>query len=231
MPSLPQDTFMRANRRNFNLGLAAVIGLPGGALAMGRKGAGEQVGAAPAIITVGEPIISEFERERRAEGRLWAEGYTQAELDAAQEKYGLIFPPDLVASFRDRRPVLGYDWRSDDPEIRAMLKWPLEGLLFDVEHNGLWEPEWGRRPSSEGERAEVVTKVVGDAPKLIPLVSHRYLPEEPHEVGNPVFSVVQSDVIYYGADLADYFEREFGDPSRPLPHAVKPIRFWSDLAR
>jgi hypothetical protein len=26
----------------------------------------------------------------------WAKGYTQAELDGAQEKFGLVFPPDLV---------------------------------------------------------------------------------------------------------------------------------------
>jgi hypothetical protein len=219
---------MAALRADFSFS-ATVIALPDGALAMGQKNQGDQRGAISLVISVGEPIISEFERQRRAEGRLWAEGYTQAELDVAQEKYGLIFPPDLVALFRERRPVLGYDWRSDDAEIRAMLKWPLEGLQFDVEHNGLWEPEWGERPRTEGERAEVVAKVVGDAPKLIPLVSHRYLPAEPHEVGNPVFSVVQSDIIYYGADLADYFEREFGDPARPLAHAVKHIRFWSDL--
>src|SRR5262249_17955195 len=71
--------------------------------------------------------------------------------------------------------------------------------------------------------------------KLIPLISHRYLPEEPHEAGNPVFSVYQSDVIYYGTDLIDYFEREFtGRDYRPRLdqlrlNQMKHIRFWSDL--
>jgi len=182
------------------------------------------------IITFGEEIISEFERKRRAEGRLWAEGYTQSDLDAAQAKYDLVFPPDLVSLFRDRRPVRGYDWRSDDKEIRAMLKWPLEGLLFDVENNALWSPEWGDRPNTAGARSEVLAKVVSGAPKLIPLVSHRYLPAEPHEAGNPVFSIYQSDVIYYGVDLEDYFEREFVTQDRPCPEHIKRIRFWSDLA-
>lgn len=180
-------------------------------------------------VTLGEPIISDFQRKRQAEGRIWAEGYSQPELDAAQEKYGLVFPPDLVALLRDRRPVLGYDWRTDDKEIRDMLKWPLEGLLFDVENNNLWWAEWGERPGTAGARAEVVARVVGAAPKLIPLVSHRYLPAEPHEAGNPVFSVYQSDVIYYGADLADYFEREFVNSRLPLPQHIKRVRFWSDL--
>jgi hypothetical protein len=195
---------------------------------MGQNGKDPKEGSGIKI-EIGELIISEFERERRAEGRLWAEGYTQSELDAAQEKYGLVFPPDLVALLRDRRPALGYDWRSDDEEIRAMLKWPLEGLLFDVENNALWWPEWGDKPGTAAARAEVLAQVVNNAPKLIPLVSHRYLPEEPYEAGNPVFSVYQSDVIYYGGDLADYFEHEFVDPERPLPQTVKHIRFWSDL--
>ena len=177
----------------------------------------------------GRPIISEFARKRIAQGRIWAEGYTQSELDVAQEKYDLSFPPDLVALFLDRRPVQGYDWRSDEKEIRAMLAWPLEGLLFDVEHAKLWEREWGEKPKTAEARAEVLGKIVGDAPKLIPLVSHRYLPAEPHEAGNPVFSIYQSDMIYYGANLEDYFEREFATAERHLPNPIKHIRFWSDF--
>jgi hypothetical protein len=159
----------------------------------------------------------------------WARGYSQAELDAAQEKFGLVFPPDLVALLRDRRPAQGYDWRSDETVIRAMLRRPLEGLIFDVENNALWLAEWGERPTAAPERAEALAEIVGAAPRLIPLYLHRYLPAEPHEAGNPVFSVQQSDIIYYGADLADYFEREFVTPGRPLGTPTKRIRFWSDL--
>jgi len=180
-------------------------------------------------LAIGEPIISEFAAERLAEGRLWAEGYTQSELDVAQETYGLVFPPDLVALLRDRRPVLAYDWRTDEEEIRRMLRWPMEGLLFDVENAALWWPEWGDRPETPEARSEILERIVGAAPKLIPLVSHRYLPAEPYEAGNPVFSVYQSDVIYYGGDLANYLAREFGDPRPPLSRPTKHIRFWSDL--
>jgi hypothetical protein len=160
---------------------------------------------------------------------VWTTGYTQSELDDAQAKYGLVFPPDLLALLRERRPVQGYDWRSNDEQIRQMLEWPLEGLLFDVENNALWWPEWGRRPATPEDRAAVLTKIVDDAPRLIPLISHRYLPAVPNEAGNPVFSIYQSDVIYYGADLADYFDREFGTATRPLPQNIRHIPFWSDL--
>jgi hypothetical protein len=149
-------------------------------------------------------------------------------LDAAQEKYDLVFPPDLVAFFRDRRPVLGWDWRTDEVHIRRMLAWPFEGILFDVEH-GLWWRDWGERPETAAERAEALGAIIRGAPKLIPLFGHRYLPAEPHEAGNPVFSVYQTDVIYYGADLEDYFEREFARTNHPPPRPSRHIRFWSDL--
>ncbi len=183
----------------------------------------------PEDLQFGPEIISDFERSRRADGRTWAEGYKQSELDLAQERFGLTFPPDLIALFLERRPVRGWDWRSDGGKIGEMLEWPLQGLLFDVEHNDLWWPEWGERPVAAETRAEVLRYIVNQAPKLVPLVSHRYLPSEPNESGNPIFSIYQSDVIYYGVDLADYFEREFGNTRTPVVGPVKPIRFWSEL--
>jgi hypothetical protein len=173
--------------------------------------------------------MSDFERSRRAEGRIWAEGYTQHDLDVAQETFGLTFPPDLIALFLERRPVRGWDWRSDGANIRQMLEWPLQGLLFDVDHNDLWWPEWGERPDTAETRAEVLRDLVNQAPKLVPLFSHRYIPSEPNESGNPIFSIYQSDIIYYGADLADYFEREFRNARGPVVGPVKRIRFWSDF--
>lgn len=157
----------------------------------------------------------------------WTTGYTQSEIDEAQERFSLRFPPDLVALLLDRRPIKGWDWRTDDAGIHRALNQPLEGLLFDVEHNGLWWPEWGEKPHSLGKQAEIVTAVVNGAPRLIPLIRHRYIPEDPHESGNPVFSVMQSDVIYYGANLEEYFANEFGEPYRI--GSVRRIPFWSEL--
>jgi hypothetical protein len=160
----------------------------------------------------------------------WTKGYTQAELDGAQEKFGLLFPPDLMALLRDRRPVDGHVW-TDEVAIRRALEWPIDGLLSSVGRGFIWRPEWGDKPVSPHARAEVLRDVLSRAPKLIPLITHRYLPQQPHEAGNPVFSVFYSDVIHYGADLEDYFEREFtGNIDRPWPHEVKRIAFWSDLA-
>ena len=159
----------------------------------------------------------------------WTDGYSVSELDAAQNRFGLIFPPDLKSLLIDRRPVRGYDWRTDDGAIRKALAWPLEGLLFDVEENGLWWPEWNERPQEAEGRASVLQSILSDAPALIPILSHRYIPSEPCEAGNPVFSVYQSDIVHYRANLTDDFDREFGDPGQPLGHEPKRVRFWSDM--
>jgi hypothetical protein len=162
----------------------------------------------------------------------WTTGYTQAELNRAQEKFDLAFPPDLIALLRERRPADGHDW-ADDVAIRRALDWPFESLVAFLDLNpAWWWPEWGERPASAYGRKEVLQSVVARAPKLIPLIAHRYLPEQPHESGNPVFSLMGADVIYYGVDLADYFEREFAGIPRiyePLRQPIKHIPFWSDL--
>jgi hypothetical protein len=124
----------------------------------------------------------------------------------------------------------GHDW-SDEVAIRRALEWPVEGLLSSIERGIVWRPEWGEKPASPDARKEVAQPAILRNPKLIPLIAHRYLPEQPYETGNPVFSAFYSDVIYYGANLADYFEREFaGWNHRPWPDDVKRIPFWSDLA-
>ena len=159
----------------------------------------------------------------------WGKGYTKAELRAAENKFDLAFPPDLKALFLEKRPLGGHDWRNEGA-IRKMLSWPLETLLFDVENNEMWWPEWGEKPASADSRKEVIQHVVSQAPRLLPLFSHRFLPEMPNEAGNPVFSVYGADTIYYGANLEDYFARELSPSSHlQLPSVSKRIPFWSEL--
>jgi hypothetical protein len=160
-------------------------------------------------------------------------GYSPPELDAIQDRWQLRFPPDLVALLREhRRPIDGpgsFDWLATDAaDIQRRLDGPFDGFLFDVEHAGLWWPEWGSRPDDADGRRAVVRGVFDDMPRLIPLYGHRYLPAEPLESGNPVFSVHQSDVIYYGANLQDWMQRERDAwDAKPWP-PLKRIRFWSE---
>jgi hypothetical protein len=162
-----------------------------------------------------------------------AASYSLAELDRIQDRWQLRFPPDLIALLRQQRnPIEGsasFDWLlGDEADIQRRLDWPFEGFLFDVERNGLWWPTWGPRPAEAAQRRDALRAVFATVPKLIPLFGHRYLPADPCEPGNPVFSVYQSDVIYYGADLQDWMQRErTGWDTVPWP-PVKKIRFWSE---
>lgn len=76
-----------------------------------------------------------------------------------------------------------------------------------VEHNGLWHPSWGQRPKSTSDAVDAARGLVATVPPLIPIYAHRMVPTDPQEAGNPVLSVMQSDIIYYGVDLLDWFER------------------------
>jgi hypothetical protein len=160
-------------------------------------------------------------------------GYTANEIDDIQAGWRLRFPPDLVVLLRERRrPLEGpgaFDWIKGDPDmIRARLDWPIETFWFDVEHNGVWWPDWGEKPAAVADQRAVFEAALARAPRLIPLFGHRYIAEEPFESGNPVFSVHQSDIICYGANLADWLMRERdGYDAAPWP-PIKTIRFWSD---
>jgi hypothetical protein len=48
--------------------------------------------------------------------------------------------------------------------------------------------------------------------------------------GNPVFSVHQTDIIYYGVDLRDYLIHEFLARENvgvwPIPASVRRVPFW-----
>src|SRR5205807_1712912 len=153
---------------------------------------------------------------------------------AVEARFGLRFPPDLRAFLQTALPRGPQfpDWRSgDEARLREWLDEPRQGILFDVEFNGFWLDEWGPVPGSFDEAKRVVSGLVAAAPRLIPVFSHRMLPDEPHLPGNPVLSVHQTDIIHYGFDLADYLRHEFHLPGRqPWPDVVRPIRFW-DLDR
>ena len=165
-------------------------------------------------------------------------GYTQGELDDIQAKWNLRFPPDLIALHRERRRVIehederfaSFDWLSTpDETIRGALDWPFEGFWFDVQYNPLrWWPEWGELPDDLEERQERLRQEFAKAPKLIPVLGHRYIPETPCESGNPVFSVYQMDVIHYGTNLNDCIARETeGYACTAEWPPLREIAFWT----
>jgi hypothetical protein len=93
--------------------------------------------------------------------------------------------------------------------LEGRMAWPFDGIAFDIKNNAFWWDDWGPKPERLDDALAVARQRVSAAPKLIPVFSHRYLPAEPCLSGNPVFSVHQTDIIFYGTDLWDYFRQEF----------------------
>jgi len=196
----------------------------------------------------------------------WQEGLEPKKIDAIEARWNIRFPddyrqflsslnaPDRGAyhvGWADEPPydmqegkdtATFYDWNRDVDEIRAALNWPLEGLLFSVEEDGFWMETWGPRPKKAGERREALSSLISKAPKLVPLVGHRYLLVQPLQAGNPVLSVYGPDIIYYANDLRHLLVLELSElldlNYSELAHtasdgfrsdAVAEIPFWGEL--
>lgn len=165
------------------------------------------------------------------------DGLTQMEFQRIEELYKIRFPPDLKNFLANYLPIKNgfINWRDENPanrkSIEDSLNWPLEGMIFDIEQNNFWYEKWGPKPSMLNEAIEKCKEMFQSVPKLIPIYSHRYIPMDPLEAGNPIFSVYQTDIILYGINLEIYLFNEFGhDEHAPVSGALeKKIRFWSDL--
>jgi hypothetical protein len=163
-----------------------------------------------------------------------AAGLTAEELRRVEEIHRFHFPPDLRSILSCVLPIgLRFpNWRTlESSELLNQLAWPFEGIAFDIENNVFWWKPWGARPEALSEAIAVAKAAVDRAPRLIPIYGHRYLPANPEIAGNPVFSVYQTDIIYYGVDLRRYFACEFGriDHAEAVRGEPRHIPFWTDL--
>ncbi|GAB7109069.1 hypothetical protein JCM4814A_73830 [Streptomyces phaeofaciens JCM 4814] len=158
-------------------------------------------------------------------------GMTERELDGVEERWGFRFAPEHRTLLAAGLPTGdGWpDWRGRAPkDLAKQLAWPVDGVLFDVEHNGFWHPDWDPRPAGVGDALEAARVHLATVPVMVPVHLHRCLLADPGRTGTPVLSMYQTDIICYGTDLVDYFHREFGRPVPAVPdhpHAVIP--FWS----
>src|SRR6185295_11347319 len=168
-------------------------------------------------------------------GIQFAPGLTASQVQAAEVAHGFNFPPDLRAFLEFALPVGERipDWREPTSKsVLHALAWPADSLCFDIEHNGFWLASWGPKPEKLEGAFALARDAVRAAPFLVPIYAHRYIPAAPCEAGNPVFSVYQTDIIYYGLDLASYLFAEFSVPNPfPMPESPRAIEFWGELER
>jgi hypothetical protein len=186
----------------------------------------------------------EDSRERRSreywrEHTKWLDGMTDAEIDAAEARWSVRFPPDFRLFLRMLHTVDCpqrityydgdqlvtddhnglYNWKADDRAQDGVAEpgtlayaydWLFERIFEDVQDHNLWRPSWGEKPSTEEQQTTRLRELLAAAPKLIPIFEHRYLLAEPCTSGNMVLSIWHGlDIIVYGADLRDYLLREF----------------------
>ena len=125
----------------------------------------------------------------------------------------------------------------DRQKYDEIIAWVLHGIEFDIEHAKFWlEERWGLRPAALSEQLEIARRDFATWPKLLPIFGHRFLAAEPRRSGNPVFSIMQTDIIYYGANLAHYLMLEFVDRGdhvyrlHTYAQNIQPIEVRSDLA-
>ena len=164
-------------------------------------------------------------------------GMTAKQIASLESELTLPLPDDLKLLLRNvRESDTGRSpWASlDRTAYAAQMARVHEGIAFDVEHANVWLRQWGEQPHALSAALEIARDDFARWPKLFPLFGHRFLAVEPRLDDNPAFSVVQTDIVCYGANLAHYLLHEFG-PSRGFDHHTleqNPRRIppWSDFA-
>ena len=169
-------------------------------------------------------------------------GLNDEEFEKIEKFYNIKFPKVLKILYKSFLPNL-YNWRdfSEDnvQKIKKYLNMPIEGILCDIQYNSFWVDCFGEKTGDIEQNKAKAEEYLKNAkeeevPRLIPIYSHRYVPSFPDSIDVPVFSVMQTDIIYYGKNIENYFEHEFGNNYNPEQESadlgVIEIPFWSKLA-
>jgi hypothetical protein len=163
-----------------------------------------------------------------------APGLTDTEFASIHNRFGFYFNPDHRDLLATALPLgAGWpDWRNgSDPELSAWLDSVAEGFIFDALHQNppFWPSAWGDLPPLAADVATTVRQELAHWPTLIPVYRHRFTPAAPSPAGSPIFSVHQTDIIYYGADLIEYLVNElpFGQGQKTLSPRDVHVPHWS----
>lgn len=180
--------------------------------------------------------FSTLQKRLSSHGIKFENGLSSKEIYEIENNFTFLFPEPLRSFLQNCLPVgQGFPkWRKlDDKELIKTLNWPLEGIMFDIEHNNFWLKSLGEKPDNITLIKELVSSAYKSAPKLIPIYSHRYMPSvQNNNIDIPILSVHQTDIIIYGNNLEDYFIHEFMESSQnsnKLQPAKYTIPFWSEI--
>lgn len=165
-------------------------------------------------------------------------GLTNTQLALVEEQLGHELPYEigllLIIGVPDHDGW--WDWR-EDPAV-GLARWNarvLGGITFDIRENGFWAAAFGPRPADMDDRVAAAEAAFHQVPPLLPLHGHRAVPVTvpagfESNSGNPVLSVVQTDVIEYASDLAGWLHKDFGVPLPTWERTgERRFPFWSAL--
>jgi len=180
--------------------------------------------------------VSEFTtqvvKRLRLAGVELGRGLADTEFGELEERLGFSFAPAHRAFLTTVLPVGDgwVDWRhSSLDDLRTRLDAPIQGLLVHVP-DSFWPHSWGDRPARPAWAKHRARERLNRAPRLVPLYGHRYLVADSRPQSSPVFSVHETDVIYFGRDLLEYVSFEFEGAAWHQPVQPGHVPFWSDLA-
>ncbi len=151
------------------------------------------------------------------------------------------------------------DWRTQQGQIVTATDTVANGIWWDIEVNSessavavaaireerdevgpptFWPSSWGDCPPSTNRRRERLVRLLDAAPRVIPLIGNRYLLNLGDEVGNPVLSIHQTEVLLWADSLREFFLRDLAVvlpaasyPQRPATRTLKDVPFWGELLR
>lgn len=165
-----------------------------------------------------------------------APGLSSDEIASIEAQLGFRVPEDFAYLFQNLQDPgrVFFPWSEfDKRRYDESIAWVLHGIEFDIEKDNLWLERWGKKPDTLPAALDVARKDFQTWPKLLPIYAHRFLAAEPCRSGNPVFSIMQTDIIYYGSDLPHFLLNEFVDRDYALhtqAQNIRRIEIWSDFA-
>ena len=143
-------------------------------------------------------------------------GLSINELNEIEKVYRIKFPDSLRNFLMEALPVSRgfYNWRDTSNDNVNFIKRVIKEPLLDVYN-----------------MAGEVRRRLETAPALLPVFSHRYMPMLEMKKDPPIISIHGVDIIYYGKNLEDYFDIEFGTKNQAEMEFddITPIPFWSEI--
>lgn len=171
----------------------------------------------------------------KMKGIEFEKGLTLDELKQVEMIYQIKFPGSLREFLMMALPVSKgfYNWRDIQDDNVRYIKKAINKPLSDVYNMAgevYWCDNWGKEPEDEKNILEEVRARLKEAPKLVPIYAHRYIPMVLDE-NPPVLSIHDIDIIYYGENLEEYFNIEFGEKTQDVIQFqnIIPVPFWSDI--